>query len=256
LSKGQEVNGRRPKAPLPAGRRCSGRSRCSRLCLAGLHALACAAARADQTDLTLGVASSMVLRGVAVGDDGFTAQAAATHVLSSGWLAGLGAAALHSDARDSWDAQYFWKVGRARPLNADWSAQAAYIRYAFRPAHRRGYGYDELSATLAWRDQLYLSIAGLRSPAAASASAPDRRSVAGDVVLRQPLQGAWAASGGIGYQRTRHTDFAYGYGHAGLGLRMGSGHAELSYLTTSSAAKARFGRAAANRWIGSLTWTF
>jgi hypothetical protein len=234
---------------------CQRRSGCgSRLCLAGLQALACAAARADQTDLTLGVASSMVLRGVAVGDDGLTAQAAATHALSSGWLAGLGAAALHSDSRDTWDAQTFWKVGRARPLNADWSAQVAYIRYAFRPAHRRGYRYDELSATLAWRDQLYLSIAGLRSPGAVSA--PDRRSVAGDLVLRQPLQGAWAASAGIGYQRTRHADFAYAYGHAGLGLRMGSAHAELSYLITGPAAKARFGPAAANRWIGGLTWSF
>jgi hypothetical protein len=224
------------------------------LLIHGLQALCSAAAFADQTDFTLGIASSMVLRGVAVADGGFTAQAAATHAVSSGWLAGFGAAALRSDAREAWDAQYFWKVGRARPLDADWSAQVAYIRYVFSPAHGRGYRHDELSATLAWRDQVYVSVAGLRSPGAASA--PDRRSVAADLVVRQPLHGPWAASAGIGGLHMRHADFSYAYGHAGVGLRLGSVHVDLSYLVTGAAAKARYGRAAENRWIGSLTWTF
>lgn len=245
--------------PLPACRRRAGRGRWRCLHIAGLHiaglqVLTCAAARADQIDLSFGVASSMVLRGVVIGDGAFTSQAAATYSVPSGWLAGLGAAALRKDAGEGWDAQYFLKLGRARPLDADWSAQLAYIRYAFRPAHASGYRHDELGATLAYRDQLYVSIAGLHNPGTASGSS--RRSVAYDLVLRHALNGHWAASGGIGYQHTRHADSAYAYGHAGLGLRWRAVQADLSYVATDSAAQARFGSAAANRWIASLTWTF
>jgi hypothetical protein len=114
------------------------------------------------------------------------------------------------------------------------------------------YAHDELAATLAFRDMLYVSIAGLRNGRAAANES--RTSVAYELVASYPLQPQVAANVGVGYRDRR--GFAYKYGHAGLGIRWGHTQADVSYIATDAAAKARLGAAAANQWVGSVTWRF
>ncbi len=221
---------------------------------------ACAGARAEAVDLSFGVASATVLRGVALGEGGVDAHAAASYSHPSGWRAALGATALHSNAASRrWNAQLFWRLGYAHRLDDDWSVQLAHVRYAYRgSALLRYYGHDELGATLAYRDLLYLSIAGLRR----TRSIPGERrdSIAYDVVASHALPGALSASAGIGQVQTSGSGFAYTYGHLGLGAQWGTQwaatRAQLSYIATSSAAKQRFSAAAADRWTASLGWDF
>ena len=213
-------------------------------------------AQAEPIELSVGVASATILRGVALGEGGVDAHVAASYADASGWRATLAATALHSEpSQQRWEAQLFWRVGYAHRLREDWSAQLAYAGYSYPGSeYLRRYGHDELGATLAYRDLLYLSVAGLRRDDAGSSG--NRYSMAYDIVARHPLPAALTASAGLGRVDTRGSSFAYNYGHLGLDAQWGATQAQLSYIGTDSAAKRRFGEAASNRWTASLAWSF
>jgi hypothetical protein len=222
--------------------------------------LPCAGALGQPIDLSFGVASATVLRGIALGEGGVDAHAAASYAGSSGWRATLGATALHSKPSGrGWDAQLFWRLGYASRLDDDWSVQLALAHYAYPGSSLlRRYGNDELGATLAFRDLLYLSVAGLRH--IDSSVADSRDSMAYDIVARHPLPSALPSAltvnAGLGYLEGRGSRLSYAYGHLGLGAQWGATHAQATYIATDSTAKQRFGDAAANRWTASLAWNF
>jgi uncharacterized protein (TIGR02001 family) len=223
-----------------------------------LSGLVGAGARAEPIELSFGVASATVLRGVALGAGGVDVHAGAHYADPSGWRATLGATALHSKAssRSRWQTQWFGRLGYAHRLDDDWSAQLAYAHYAYPGSQRlRRYGHDEVGATLAYRDLLYLSVAGLRRTHAGSGG--NRDSVACDVVVRHALTAPLSAHAGVGRLATRgDASYAYTYGHLGLGAQWGATQAQLTYIATGAAAKQRFGDAASNRWSASLGWSF
>lgn len=225
-----------------------------------LAAVLCASAQAEPVDLSFGVTSATVLRGVALGEGGVDAFAAASYADPSGWRATLGATALHSKpSHQRWDAQLFWRLGYAHRLDDNWSAQLAHARYAYPGSELlRRYGHDELGATLAYRDLLYLSVTGLRRAHAGSRG--ERDSVAYDIVARHALPAALSAaltaSAGLGRVEPRGSSYAYAYGHLGLGAQWGATQVQLNYIATDTAAKQRFGDAASNRWTASLGWSF
>jgi hypothetical protein len=214
----------------------------------------CGAVRADEVDLSLGLASSTVLRGVTLGD--LTARSMVSYSSASGWLTSLGVAALQSRAQhDKWDAQLSPRFGYARVLGADWAWQSAYTHYAYPGSERlKRYAHHELAATLAYRDLLYLSIAGLRN--AHVNSGEGRTSVAYEIVASHPLPYGLSATAGIGYRDALHASSEYAYGHGGISVRWGSAQADLLYIVTDTAVKRYVGSAAANRWVGNLTWRF
>jgi uncharacterized protein (TIGR02001 family) len=221
-----------------------------------LAGLLCGGAWAEPIDLSFGVTSATVLRGVALGEGGVDAHAAASYADPSGWRATLGATALHSrPSHQRWDAQLFWRLGYAQRLHDDWSAQLTHARYAYPGSELlRRYRHDELGATLAYRDLLYLSAAVLRR--ARGGSNGNRNSVAYDIVARHALPAALTANAGLGRLDTPGSSFGYAYGHLGLGAQWGATQAQLSYIATDTAAKRRFGAAASNRWTASLAWSF
>jgi uncharacterized protein (TIGR02001 family) len=223
-----------------------------------LAGLAGAGVRAEPVELSFGVASATVLRGVALGEGGVDVHAVAHYAHANGWRATLGATALHSKASSHrrWEAQWFGRVGYAHRIDDDWSAQLAYAHYAYPGSDLlRRYGYDEVGATLAYRDLLYLSAAGLRRTHAVNGA--DRDSVAYDAVVRHALPAPLSVHFGIGRLQTRgRSNYAHAYGHLGLGAQWGTTQAQLIYIATDAAAGRRFGDAAANRWIASLGWSF
>jgi uncharacterized protein (TIGR02001 family) len=221
-----------------------------------LAGVPCAALRAESIDWSLGVASATVLRGIALGAGGVDLQAAASYADAAGWRANLGVAALHSKpSNDRWEAQLFWRFGYARQIDDDWSAQLAHTRYAYPESSAlRRYAHDELGATLAFRDLLYLSVASLRRTHYETSAG--RYSVAYDVVARHALPSSVWAGAGLGYLDSRGSSFAYTYGHLGLGAQWGAVLAQLNYIATDDAAKRRYGDAASNRWAASLSRIF
>lgn len=221
-------------------------------CLLGTAVLSCpVVGRAEPVELSFGMASATVVRGVAFGEGAFDAHAVASLSGRSGWRATAGVTALHVKAEPGcWDAQLFWRLGYARRLDDDWSAQAVLASYSYPGSPRlRSYARHDITATLAWRDRLYLTITGQRSD-----ESPGRSSTAGDIVARHALPGTLSASAGLG--RLHDPRFAYSYGHLALDRRWGDAQIQLAYIATDSAAKANLGTAAANRWTASLGWDF
>jgi len=223
------------------------------LCATAASLGCCGAVHADEADLSLGLASSTVLRGVVLGE--LTARSTASYRTAAGWLTSLGVAALQSPARyDKWDAQLSLKFGHARVLNADWAWQAAYTHHAYPASERlRSYAHHELGTTLAYRDSLYLSLAGLRNVHTFGES---HTSVAYEVVASHPLHSGLSATAGIGYRDTLHAGSDHAYGHAGISVRWAGAQADLLYIAADHAARRRLGAAAARRWVGGLTWQF
>lgn len=199
--------------------------------------------RAEPVELSFGVASATVVRGVAFGEGAFDAHAVASLSGRSGWRATAGVTALHAKAEPGrWDAQLFWRLGCARRLDDDWSAQTVLASYTYPGSPRlRSYARHDITATLAWRDRLYLTISGHRPDGSAG-----RRSTAGDIVARHALPGSLSASAGLG--RLHEPRFAYSYGHLALDRRWGAAQLQLAYIATDADAKANLGPAAANRW--------
>jgi hypothetical protein len=230
------------------------RRHCRRMVCAAAASLGwCGAVCADETDVSLGLASSTVLRGVVLGD--VTARSTVSHRTATGWLGSLGLAALQSPTRhETWDAQLSLKFGYARVLGADWAWQAAYTHHAYPGSERlRSYAHHELATTLAFRDSLYLSVAGLRNVHTFGQS---RTSLAYEIVASHPLHSGLSATAGIGYRDSLHASSDHAYGHAGVSVRWGSAQADLLYIVADDAARRRLGAAAARRWVGNLTWHF
>ena len=233
-----------------------GRRRCRRAAwlAVAVSAASCGAVHADEFDLSLGAASSTVLRGIALGD--LTARSTASYSHAAGWLAGLSVAALQSRLRhDKWDAQLSPRLGYTRVLDADWAWQSSYAHHGYPGSERlKRYAHHELATTLAYRDLLYLSLTGLRN--VRDAFGEPRTSVAYEIVASHPVGAGLVATAGIGYRNTLGASYDHAHGHGGLNVRWASAQADLLYVWTDDAAKRRFGAAAANRWVGSLTWRF
>lgn len=246
---------------LPPQRVTSGAPGCRSLGTAVLHAavlffLGCSDAGAQETDLTIGVSSGPVLRGIALGPEGISAQAAVGYYSTERWFVTVGAATLRWSSDDPRTVQLTPRVGYAWDLSGDWGAQLDYAHYGYPLASAlRAFEHDELGTTIAYRDLAFISVAGLRS---ANAGADGGRwSLAYDLVGRVPLRLASAMTAGVGFRDLHHeSGFGYWYGHLGIGTRIDAAHLEMSYIATDNTAKARFGARASNRWTASLTWNF
>jgi len=216
----------------------------------------CNEARAQETDLTIGLGSGVVIRGIASGREELSLQAMATYYATAGWHVGIGGTTVRSQAEPNQGVLLTGKLGYARPLSEDWSVQLGYSRYDYLlSASLRPFAHDELGASISYRDLVVLSISGLYNSRLSDGGG--RASVAFDLTGRYPLSAEFSLAAGIGYQDLyRQSGFGYTYGHCGIGARMGSAHLDISYVITDSTAKAQFGTIASNRWTAGLTWNF
>lgn len=216
----------------------------------------CISARAQETDLTVGLSSGVVMRGIALGREEPSLQAMATYYSTAGWLVGIGGATLRSQAEQNQVVLLTGKLGYAWPLSDDWSAELDYVRYAYRSSiSLRPFAHDELGARITYRDLAVLSISGLSN--ARLSTGGNRTSFAYDLTGHYPLRDGFSLAAGVGYQDlNRRLGFGYAYGHYGIGARMGPAQLDISYILTNSTAKARFGTSASNRWAAGLTWNF
>jgi uncharacterized protein (TIGR02001 family) len=218
--------------------------------------LGCGAAQAQETNLVLGLSSGVVIRGLLLGRNEPSVQAAATFYGATRWLAGIGAVSLRSPSDDAGAWLITGKVGYVWSLSEDWGAQLDYGRYAYPSSESlRPFDRDELNATFLYRDLVALSVSGLRN--ARLDDGGSRASVAYDLTGRYPVRPGLSLIAGIGYQDLhRRSGFGYAYGHGGIGVRMGQARFEMSYIMTDATAKAQYGAGASNRWAAGLTWAF
>jgi uncharacterized protein (TIGR02001 family) len=217
--------------------------------------LVCGTSRAQETSLTLGLTSGVVTRGIQLGRGGPAVQASATYYSPQMWFASLSGATLGAPWNRA-GTQVLGKLGRVWRFSPDWGAQLdfSYYTYPF-DSPLRQYEHNELGATLAYRDLLFMSVSGQRGTRTDVYG--NSTGAAYDAVVRYPLRADLALDAGIGYQQVHHqSSFGYTYGQLGLSTRIDMAQLAVAYIATSGVAKAQFGSNASDRWTASLTWGF
>jgi uncharacterized protein (TIGR02001 family) len=201
------------------------------LALPGVTAVASAAQWAG----SVGIASDYVLRGISI-NDGDPALQGDVHLrFARGWSAGLwGSEVQLRPNRHSLELDTYlqWR----QPLNVDFDLGLSVTHYAFpRDPRSIGYDYSELGVSLAWREQIYATVA--YSPAVNLFTTygyiveRDKRVYTFEVAAHRSLTPHLDALVGLGFYGPRNIDYAsYTYGSATLGWHYGNWRADLALI--------------------------
>lgn len=210
---------------------------------------------------SLGAATDYVFRGLSQSDGQPSAQGDGHYYWNTGAFAGLWGATVERGMDRGTTAEFNAYLGYAWPIGSDCSAKVTAIHYDYpwnRP--RRRYNYDELAATAAYVDYVFLTVTASPDTSRESTRySTDRRAAFSyDLILRLPLPHDWSVNGGIGYYDLhRVLGAGYVYWNAGVGYALGPVQFEVSYIGTNATAKTLFyDNAAQNRWVASALWHF
>lgn len=206
----------------------------------------------------LGAGTHLIRRGVSYSDEGFI-QGRASAYVGNGWFVGISGANVRP-APYRRGLQVLADLGYGWPIADGWEAQLAVTHYDYLGhARLRAFKYDDLTLTVDYRDLVFFSVAA--SPNNAFLTADGRimtgKTVSYDLVLRYPFMTGWSVHAGIGHATLRTSPGpGYAYGDVGISRQYDRMQASVSYIATDGTAKARFGPAASNRWVASLTYHF
>lgn len=220
--------------------------------------LAAGPAAGTDWQFALDAGTDLVRRGVSYSDEEFI-QLRASAYLGKGWfVAASGANVKPASGRRG--AQIVANLGFGWPLADGWEAQLAATHYEYvGDAPLRALRYDDLTVTVDYRDLVFFSVATSPNNAfvVADGQIMTGKTIAYDLILRYPFAPGWSAHAGIGYGALRGSgERGYHYGDVGLSRQFARMQANLSYIAVDSTGKQRFGPAASNRWVASLTHYF
>jgi uncharacterized protein (TIGR02001 family) len=144
-------------------------------------------------------------------------------------------------------------------LADDWSAQLTYTRY-FYTDQRAGYDYDELLASLTYRQRVTATIAwspnvSLYSP---GTMAWERQATSYELTVLQPIGPRWSLTAGAGhYDLTDLFDDGYWYWSAGIAFAWDSLQLDIVHIGTDHTARRLFVEdTTGSRLSAGLTWRF
>lgn len=226
-------------------------------------------ARADGIGGAAGVSSDDVFRGLSQNEGRLSVQGD-LHYATAQWYGGLSAEMVRRGA-DHPGAELIAYAGYEQRWSDNWTGSLALRHYDYPGnAIQTRYNYDELSATLRWRELLGLTVSAspdtyayARETAYAGGTSftyPRFGSGAAycyELTVRQPLAWGLSASGGVGYyDLAREIGSGYTYWSAGLGRQWRTWNFDLRYIGTGSLARRLFGAAAGDRLVVSALWFF
>jgi uncharacterized protein (TIGR02001 family) len=227
--------------------------------VAVLAALWAGAAHAQSFGGSAGVASEYVFRGVSQSDGNPSGQLDLHYYGSRDWYAGVWAASVRrGDERTTAELNAY--LGYNFAIVAPWNGSVTLVHYDYPWNHpRSSYAYDELSATLAYSDRLFVSVAASPDTALDRSYGRTTRGAAFayDLSGRRPLWHGWAADAGIGYYDLhRQLDAGYAYYSAGVDYRWRMLQLQVLYIGTDARAKRLFYEDAAHDWTATALWRF
>ncbi len=211
---------------------------------------------------SLGATSDYLVRGITRTNDHGALQLDLHYLDASGVVAGLFASNTQINSRAQSSAEIDAFVGFAWTRGELWQGRALLSHYAY-PWSRAGsaYNYDELNATVSYRE--WLNVELVYSPDAPLWSAYRGRLVgvameSAEVNLQHRVVGRLSATAGYGYAHLEGQEpSGYGYWSAGASYDLAPVTLVLSYVNTTAAAKALFYNAAVDgRWTGTVIWRF
>ena len=230
--------------------------------LTALAAVGTAPARADGPwTATVTAATDYVFRGVSQTYGGAALQAGASYQHDSGWFAGAWSSNVDPFPGGSGSIELDLYAGYVYSFAGDWSARAAYTRYAYLWDSRpRPYDYGELAVTVAFRD-LGASTVSYEPDTTRYSTlgyARGRPSSAYELSARWPLGHGFAitASGGY-YDLARVYGAHYLAGSSGLRYEWRALGLDLSRFYADHTVRRLFEDASADgRWVLSATLKF
>ncbi len=175
----------------------------------------------------------------------------------AGWFAGVGIATVNRNPGPGAPVEIAAYAGRGAALTQSLSARLSLAHYEYpREQNALHYGYDELLATLTWRDRAALnaSYSPNTSRFTFNAIAVHRPAWSLEAVWRQPLSRRWSVATGLGrYAMSAPIDSAYWYWNVSLIGSSDPWRLELSAIGSDSRARQLFGDpVAGQRWVFSL----
>jgi uncharacterized protein (TIGR02001 family) len=205
------------------------------------------------------VTSDYVLRGVSQ-SDGEPALQGEVHLnFPAGWSSGIWTSQLRfAPNRTSLElgAQLQWHGALTEDL--DFGATLAHYGYPSDPRPIR-YDYEELSVSLAWRDQIYVAAswtprASLYSPAYGPAE--HRQALSFEGSWHRNLRPRLDLSAGLGFYDPLGLDYAaYTYGNATLGWHYGHWRAHLAWIWVQDKAHRQYSTGpAGGPWAVTVSW--
>lgn len=208
---------------------------------------------------SIGLASDYVFRGVSQSDGDPSVQAGVNYYAPGSWYAGLWAASVRR-GDDHTTAELNAYAGYAFAIAGQWNATVSVVHYDYPWNHpRRSYSYDELQASIAYADRVFVSLAASPDTAIDYGDYRTARTAAFayDVAVHQPVIGTWSLDAGVGYyDLRRQLDDGYLYYSAGAGYRWRALQLQLLYIGTDSNAKRLFYEDAAHQWTLAALWRF
>jgi uncharacterized protein (TIGR02001 family) len=229
------------------------------LAMSGCVLPALPAAASDVTG-SVAITTDYIYRGTSQTAGKPAAQAGVQFHSADGWNAGM------------WTSSVDFQNGRGRAyeldlhggyswaLTPDWAAQIGYVHYGYFDEGNADYDYDEVTASLSYQQRATASIAW--SPNTSKYTywgfISDKRALAYELSVLQPVNPRWSLCAGVGYYDLRDLiDTGYWYWSAGLAFTWQGMQVDLLHIDTDSTGERMFElEGAGSRWTAALTWRF
>jgi uncharacterized protein (TIGR02001 family) len=214
-------------------------------------------ASAGDVSGSLALTTDYIYRGLSQTDGQPAAQAGVQFHSLAGWNAGLWGSSVDFQNGSGNAYELDLHAGYAWSLNPDLSMQLGYVHYAYLADDDAGYDYDEVSASVSYQQRATASIAW--SPNTSKHTywgfIAEKRALAYELSMLQPLHPRWSLCAGVGYYDLRDlVDTGYWYWSAGLAFNWQSMQVDLLHIETDDTARHLFD--AGSRWTAALTWRF
>ena len=193
--------------------------------------------------------SDYVQHGVSQTNGDPAVQASVAYWYPTGWYGGLWASTVDTARRyyavDGAQAEVNAFLGYGRRITPDWviDIKAVHYLYVNDPAPVK-YDYNELALSMAWREQLYASLAVSpdSTQLARTGRVHNRPAWSAELSLQQPVSHWLTWMLGAGYYNMPDAQVSgYFYGSTSLALQLRRVTLELGHFRTSSAATRLFG---------------
>jgi uncharacterized protein (TIGR02001 family) len=218
---------------------------------------------ADSWGGSLALSSDYFVRGISRTSNNPALQLDLHYASAAGFLAGAFASNTQIDPNSRKDAELSAFIGFAWSMSADWRSKILLSHYAY-PWNQAGsnYNYDELDFDATYQGWLHFGLnyspnspRFLRAPYSDFISVTEKSA---EVSVQRQLVGKLSGTAGFGYSfLDGPTSGGYTYWSVGAAYDFRSLSFAVSYVDTSSEAKALFYNAAASgRWMATAIWRF
>lgn len=239
------------------------RQRAAAALLAGFAFVSSQVCAAEEWGGSAALSSDYFVRGISRTSKNPALQFDLHYTNPNGFVAGAFASNTQIDPSEPRDVELSGFLGFGWNLGEAWRSRVMASHYAY-PWNRAGshYNYDELDLDLSYRGWLHFSV-GYSPNSPRFVAAPYRELIgvsekSAEVSAQRQIFGKMSLLAGVGYS---HLDGpkagGYSYWSGGAAYDLQSVTFALSYVNTSSGAKALFYNAAATgQWTGTVIWRF